>query len=78
MATHKHESESLMYKNLGVTLAIAVVLVLASGLQAAPKMTLPETEFNFGYAPQHSDISHVFWIHSTGDDSLKILNVVPG
>ncbi len=66
-------------KKLVITTAVFVVLlVMATSVSAAPRMTLPETEFDFGYAPQHSSISHVFWIHSDGDDTLKILKVVPG
>ena len=34
--------------------------------------------FNFGYAPQESSISHVFWLHNGCDDSLDILYVEPG
>ncbi len=45
---------------------------------AAPRLTIPQTDFNFGNVPQNAKISHVFWLHSTGDDSLKILKVVPG
>lgn len=62
----------------GIMIALVVLVLLAGAVQAAPKLTLPETEFDFGYAPQHSKISHIFWLYSTGDDSLKILKVVPG
>ena len=55
-----------------------VVLALAASVSAAPRMTLPEVEFNFGYVPQNSSVSHIFWLKSSGDDSLKILQVVPG
>ncbi len=60
-----------------------VGLLLAVGLcvgaaQAAPRLTIPITSYDFGYVPQHSKISHSFWLHSTGDDDLKILKVVPG
>ena len=54
------------------------ICMLFSTAFSAPRMTLSESAFNFGYAPQHSKISHEFWIYSTGDDSLKIINVVPG
>jgi len=45
---------------------------------AAPRLTLPETVFNFGYCPQNSDVSHKFWLISTGDMPLKITKVIPG
>lgn len=56
----------------------AVTLCLCLSAAAAPVMTLSETSFEFGYAPQNSKISHVFWLKSVGDDSLKILQVKPG
>jgi len=56
---------------------LALVLITTS-VFSAPHMSLPETEFNFGYVPQQSKVSHEFWIHSDGDDSLKIIKVVPG
>ncbi len=62
------------------------LLVLAAGLAAlatvsavaAPRMEMSEIEFDFGYVPQNSDISHVFWLYNRGDDTLKIEKVVPG
>ena len=57
---------------------VIISLCLSLSLSAAPMMTLSETSFDFGYAPQNSKISHVFWLKSVGDDSLRILNVKPG
>ncbi|MCX6835851.1 MAG: hypothetical protein NTW07_12120 [candidate division Zixibacteria bacterium] len=57
--------------------AVAVILAVSPGF-AAPLMVIPEIEFDFGYVPQNSEISHVFWIFNRGDDSLKIEKVVPG
>ncbi len=54
------------------------VLVLAGMAASAPRLTIAESTFNFGFVPQHSKISHDFWLFSTGDDELKILKVVPG
>ena len=66
-------------KKLIVTTAVLILFLMAvTSVLATPRMTLPETEFNFGYAPQNSKLSHVFWVHSTGDEMLKILKVVPG
>jgi hypothetical protein len=56
-----------------------LLLLLLCGLtQAAPHLTIKEPVFDFGYVPQHAKIAHVFWLHSTGDDTLKIQKVVPG
>lgn len=66
-------------KKLITTTAVVLALALLAPLVfGAPVMVIPETEFDFGYVPQNSKISHVFWIHAAGDDSLKIEKVVPG
>lgn len=41
-------------------------------------MTIAESEFDFGICPQGTKDSHVFWLKSSGDDTLKIINVTPG
>ncbi|MCP4685818.1 MAG: DUF1573 domain-containing protein [bacterium] len=61
-----------------VIVVFASLLLTVASVQGVPRMELPETEFNFGYAPQNSKVSYVFWIHSTGDDTLLIKKVVPG
>ena len=58
-------------------MAILVLFIVAQAM-AVPKMFLPEEKFDFGFVPQDSKISHVFWIKSVGEDSLKILKVKPG
>jgi len=66
-------------KRAVIVLTIFAALLLISGtVLGAPRMEIPVNEFDFGYAPQNSHISYTFWIHSVGDDSLKILKVVPG
>jgi len=60
---------------LGLVLGLIMLIVPVYG---APRLTIPEAEFNFGYVPQNAKISHVFWLKSTGDDSLRILSVKPG
>ena len=61
-----------------VPAALAICLSLSGMIWSSPRLTLPETVFNFGYCPQNSDISHKFWLISTGDLPLKITNVIPG
>lgn len=56
----------------------AAALFLATGAAAGPQMTIHRSTFDFGYAPQNAKLSYPFWLHSTGDDSLKIIKVVPG
>ncbi len=60
-----------------LSLIVLLLIVVGSAL-AAPRLTIPESVFKFGYAPQNSKISHPFWLYSTGDDTLKILKVKPG
>lgn len=43
-----------------------------------PELTIPDTLFNFGFVPQNSVIAHAFWLKSTGNDTLRIIQVVPG
>lgn len=57
---------------------LLTVVLFTGSLMAAPRMVIPESAFDFGYAPQNAKISHQFWIYSKGTDSLKILKVVPG
>lgn len=58
---------------------IAIILFGAVGIaDAQPKMSIPNSIFDFGFVPQNSKISHIFWLHSTGTDTLKILKVTPG
>ena len=46
--------------------------------ESGAELTISETEFDFGYAPQNSTISHTFWLYSTGEDTLRVDRVVPG
>ena len=66
-------------KNINkIVLVTVLTLLLASAVIAAPRLTTPDNKFNFGYVPQNSTISHKFWLVSTGEDTLKIIKVVPG
>jgi len=68
-----------MRKTLIICVLILVLLIaLSSIVSATPKMFMPEEKFDFGFVPQGSKISHVFWIKSVGSDTLKILNINPG
>ena len=73
--TERTRERSMKKRLLGLTLGVAV---LASQVIGAPRLTLPQSEFDFGFVPQNSSIAHVFWLHSAGDDSLRIVSVQPG
>jgi len=67
-----------MKKSLYALLIVGTVAFLAPTLTGAPLLHLPEKEFDFGYVPQNSKVSHVFWLYNNGDDTLKIKKVIPG
>jgi len=56
---------------------LPAVLIAGSAL-AAPKLEVSETEFDFGFVPQHARVTHLFWLKSTGDATLNISEVDPG
>jgi hypothetical protein len=61
-----------------VITVLAGLLLMAGSVLGAARMELPVKEFDFGYTPQNSKVSYSFWIHSVGDDTLRITKVVPG
>lgn len=60
------------------TVAILSLLALVGQASSGPKLTINKSKFNFGFVPQNSKVAHVYWLHSTGDDTLKIIDVIPG
>jgi hypothetical protein len=76
-------TESTSAVNLRVELPAESLMTAKSdpvpdAVLSAPRLTIPETEFDFGFAPQSGKISHDFWLYSKGTDTLKILQVNPG
>ncbi len=61
-----------------VLVCLLAVLWSGSQAEAAPHLTIKESKFNFGYVPQHSKVTHRFWLYNTGDDTLRITKVIPG
>ncbi len=61
-----------------VCAAAALALFFAVPASAEPNLTIEQSSFDFGYAPQKSKLSHIFWLKSTGSDLLKIAKIVPG
>jgi len=60
-----------------LVIALSFLFVIQS-VFAMPKVQVPEATFNFGKVRQHVKISKTYWVKSVGDDTLKILTVVPG
>jgi len=48
----------------------------AEALQA--RLEVKQNNFDFGYVPQGTSISHVFWLKNVGGDTLRITDVRPG
>ncbi|UCG62752.1 MAG: hypothetical protein JSV52_05570 [Candidatus Zixiibacteriota bacterium] len=67
-----------MRKSITTIIIALSLLFLFSTVMAGPNLAIPEPSFDFGYVPQHAKISHVFWLHSTGDSTLVITKVTPG
>jgi hypothetical protein len=42
------------------------------------KLEVPNPTFDFGYAPQHTKVTHVYWLKNSGTDTLRITDVRPG
>ena len=57
---------------------LTLSFMLSSLVLAQAKMYIANESFDFGYTPQNCKVSHVFWIKSVGNDSLKIVDVKPG
>lgn len=44
----------------------------------APGVAIKNDTFNFGKVLQNTTLTHAYWIKSTGNDTLRITEVVPG
>jgi len=61
-----------------MTDTILIFLVLAGLVSAQSALQIKKPIFDFGYVPQNSTVSHIFWLYSTGNAPLKIEEVRPG
>ncbi len=66
------------FRSLTGAIVAGIAMTVASSAIGAPRLVIPETDYNFGVAPQNAKVSHVFWLYSKGDDTLQILKVIPG
>lgn len=61
--------------------ALLLISVAALGQEVkgtGAKLFIDQTTFDFGYIPGGETVSHSFFFHSKGTDSLKILKIQPG
>jgi len=63
---------------MALFMALCLFSISIQSALAGPKVSVPESSFNFGKVPQHAKICKTFWIKSTGDDTLRVLTIVPG
>ena len=57
---------------------ILALTVFTGTTLAAPHLSIDDTEFFFGFAPQNAKITHTFVLTNTGTDTVKITKVIPG
>lgn len=55
-----------------------LICLVSSSAFAGAKMTIENPSFNFGYVPQMCVVSCKIKIKSTGTDTLKIKDIIPG
>jgi hypothetical protein len=70
-------------KHVTLLTSIVALLLTATVLAQTPqgsgaKVFIDETTFDYGYLPGGEVVSHTYYLHSRGTDSLKILKVQPG
>ena len=56
-------------------LALMTTLLLATAAHAAPELSVPEGNYNFGTIPQGKKVQHNFVIKNTGDSPLQVREV---
>lgn len=66
-----------VFRIIYATILFSLFLISPEVL-AAPQIQIPEATFNFGKVSQHVKISKTYWLKSIGDDTLKILTLIPG
>jgi len=59
-------------------LLVSVAVVGQEVKGTGAKLYIDQTSFDFGYVLAGQTVSHSFFFHSKGTDSLKILKVQPG
>ncbi len=71
-----------MKRIVSLVLVFSLLYLAGSFIQKVraegPALVIPETRFDFGYAPPHSRISHYYLVKNVGTDTLKIKKVKPG
>ncbi len=61
-----------------LTTVIAAVLLTSAAAFGQPKLVAPAQRFDFGLVPTQSILTHSFWLHSTGTDTVRIDEIKTG
>jgi len=71
-----------MKRVIGLVVILCLLCFVGNFIHKAqaggPKLLIPETTFDYGYAPPKSVLSHYYLVKNLGTDSLKIKDVKPG
>lgn len=65
----------MLQRGLTALMLLLLGLRLVSDADAAPKVALPETTFDFGMIQEGEKVTHVFTIVNAGDEPLQIMEV---
>lgn len=57
---------------------LPALFLLTHTPSAQPRIAVHEATFNFGNVHQQMILTHTFWMHSVGTDTVRILDVWPG
>lgn len=57
---------------------VVLTLLMTGTALAGSKVEVKSTDFNFGRVIQHAQVSHLFWIKSVGEDTLRVTKIIPG
>jgi hypothetical protein len=61
--------------------ALLLILTIGAtgyGQRLGPSALVVEPDFDFGYMPQYTKVSHTYWVDNLGTDTLRIFNIAPG
>lgn len=59
-------------------LSVLLSLLITGTASAGSKVEVSAPNFNFGRVLQHTQASHLFWIKSVGEDTLRVTKIEPG
>lgn len=67
----------MRHRSVRAILTAALLACLAISAVAGPKISIPDATFSFGKILQHAVLTKRFWIKSTGDTPVKIVEIKP-